>query len=257
MLILLGRFVPGLFRNQSQSEYSAIPLSERRSSHNRTRSSASLPPPSPTLDGSEKGWSLRAQRWIFFAAVAALVVRIDIFRRVMQNTECTRANVETLLPVLVSIFEYWRVERRRPRSRKEVVHEDDESDYEGGEHSAGSLLNDASWRFIIPAAMLSWGGAISSSLGTGPTTHICPLASGYSRSFVHGMQWTALLLDFFLLVAAAELSQRSSGTGGRTSKGPVVWGWGFLVRLKYSLFISSMDKLTGFSLSRVSGPLMA
>jgi hypothetical protein len=90
---------------------------------------------------------------------------------------------------------------------------------------------DSRFRYIPPAFLVGLGGHLTSGLWAGASSiYICPLASGQIRS-VPFMQFVAVVLDCYLVIAVYELCLQRSIQGERVgSKSPNVVGTVMLVR---------------------------
>ena len=120
-----------------------------------------------------------------------------------------------------------RFQKPRPKDKQEYS---DESIYEAGFASVKHFLCSSRWRYIPSAILLLTGCRLAMGMWSGlNSTYICPTIGGQTRT-IAAMQWIAAAIDFFLVVAAYELSlpQAQSGRPGR-GRGPVIWSSVLLV----------------------------
>lgn len=245
-LAILGRFVQHIPRASSpQQKYSVIPLTEL----GETSSRYSPASPVDHLDEPHSPKSRNLNWWKKVALISAIAcIRVEFYRQITLNIECARAGYSYAIPLLVSLYDYWRNQRSQNVEKSFVADSPPNSKlrilitiYK----RAYSKISQSRLRYVISAAFLFAGGLITSRFGDGKeSTYICPIVSGLGPR-LHIFQVLDVLLDSLILIGAAELSHdtRSQDTRKQTL---LSWGYGLLVRIP-TLYIQ--DKLSNLLLS--------
>ncbi|PGH23218.1 hypothetical protein AJ80_02634 [Polytolypa hystricis UAMH7299] len=146
-------------------------------------------------------------------AACALALRIEIFRQLLQRTECASSTIPGSLPLLLSIYEYWRT--RQSKSGRSFENYESESNR--------NLLSS-----IFASTLFLFAAFLFSSLGAGwESTYIC--SSVEERALqTTALQCFGVLLDAAILAVAADVSRAPIETkdGKRV---PTTTTWGCLV----------------------------
>lgn len=153
-------------------------------------------------------------------AVFALSVRIELYRRISQASECTIQNVEVFLPFLLAAYDASRSQRSL-----ELQQEDrpDISMYEWIQATIRTYILKQRIRYMIPAFTVSYGCYLALGLWTSSSsTYICPIALKETRA-IPAMQIGALILDFCLIAIAYETTPKPDGSGLPARRCVVLW----------------------------------
>ncbi|KAL1970526.1 hypothetical protein VTN77DRAFT_4170 [Rasamsonia byssochlamydoides] len=219
-LLLLAKFYPHIFEADSTSQsYVSIPLTEP-SEHSTPRASFSE---SLREKGSLNVKGIRVgTSWVLLAVSCCLLcIRIELFRQITLNDECSRPGYSSVIPFLISIYDYVRHERSRTTKRDSLPVR--------AIFKPFRFLLRSGLRYVIPAALLMVAGLLASSFHEGRrSTYICPIIFNQALR-IRTFQILCVVLDTLLLICAAELLR--TGTHSKLSRGrsaPVEWGIGLL-----------------------------
>ncbi|OJD16620.1 hypothetical protein AJ78_03212 [Emergomyces pasteurianus Ep9510] len=192
---------------------------------------------------------IRRASFIIRLAICVLALRIEVLRRILHNSECSKPAFFSLIPLLVSIYDYW-ISRRANRINSALGFDDS---------AKRSLVS------TLPILLLIASAFLNSSLSSGwKSTYICPL-TGNSALWTTVLQILGLALDTITLIAFAELARKPTRRkDGRRVSITVLWsfifigvsGMWFLVGfLIYFIMPSYRQWLLSFSLSYVGSVL--
>lgn len=227
ILLVLGKFGPHLPKVASPPKQSIIPLAELE---DRSRE------PSPvSLDYANESRADRLRSlswWKKIALVSAIgCIRVEFYRETTLNAECAPTGYAYTIPFLVSLYDYWRNQRRRTI----------EKSFASDSASWGKLRILASLcrrtysnlcqsrpRYVIASAFLLAGGLITSWFPDGrESTFICPITFGLAQR-LHFFKVLDVFLDLSILIGAAELSRDAQPQEARKQT-HATWGCGLLV----------------------------
>ncbi|KAF1992050.1 glycosyltransferase family 90 protein [Aulographum hederae CBS 113979] len=96
----------------SSPDFTPIPLTERRFSHSRQSSGASV----LSVDGTPANGPtsrLRQARIFFLALLLCVCLRVEVLHRVTLNTQCTVHGLQAFLPLVLAIEDYFLNQRSR------------------------------------------------------------------------------------------------------------------------------------------------
>ncbi|KAL2002625.1 hypothetical protein VTN02DRAFT_6387 [Thermoascus thermophilus] len=221
-LLLLNRYAARVLQTSSWShECSAIPLAER-SDHHRSRG----PSPESAKAASVVGVA-RARTWapwILLTVVACILCgRIELYRQIMRHNECSSdSGFGSAIPFVVSLYDYWRNQRRRPVEKDTAP---DRLLYGW----IRCVVPRSRLRYVLSTALLMGGGFLASSFHDArDSTYICSLILGDAQR-VRVLNVLCAILDTLLLIGAGELARKETRSrGGKEVQLSVLWGYGFL-----------------------------
>ncbi|KAJ5179173.1 hypothetical protein N7492_002383 [Penicillium capsulatum] len=225
--LLLGRFMPLASIPSSHTiKPTGIPLAEQYELPSRASS------PSPAL-GPDQPTTLRSRfSWRITLLIALCCLRVEFFRQITRNTECVPAGYSYAIPLLVSIYDYWRNQRWR------AVGEYDPSQRfqslpvmvaYSAFRRALHYVTQSHFRGVIAAALVSLGGHLAVSFLAGSqSTYICPIVL-HGASRMQMIRLLNVLVDSTLLVGVAELfHQGVESTAARGKRTLTTLGAGLL-----------------------------
>ena len=116
------------------------------------------------------------------------------------------------LPLLLAIYDYWYIQRRRPKSNNP-------------HHTNGHTF-----RRLLPAIFLTAAYSVKASATLAPrSSYICPLSSN-AKTGVPFMQISSILLDCCILVTISEIASTAKADAyPKSDNASVVVGYIFLV----------------------------
>lgn len=172
-----------------------IPLSNGRKDSNESRPGQF----SATQPGSRKT--------VIISTAIAISLRVLLFGLIVDNAQCSIASPEVrsylifnsmhtnscqgYLPLLLAIYDYWYIQRRRSESGKP------------------SRANGSTFRKIWPAIFLTAAYSFKASVTGAPrSTYICPLSSSANFS-IPLMQILSTLLDCYVLVTLSGIASKA------------------------------------------------
>ncbi|KAL3481204.1 hypothetical protein BJX99DRAFT_180757 [Aspergillus californicus] len=226
-LLILSKFVHQIPNVSSLTDkYSAIPLSEV------DQSTTELPPPAAFDDDIPAIKNRHTLTWwLKIGALSGIgCARIVLYRNITDNIECAPGGYAYLVPLSVAIYDSWRNQRAA-------------SSWTRPDHRPNILLRlsvtiasrirffvlQSRMRYVISAAFLALSGLLVESFNHGSqSTYICSIVSGQ-----HLRQQTfrilCLILDFLILVGAAELSEEEPRPlEGRKKQTLLTWGYSLI-----------------------------
>ena len=141
----------------------------------------------------------RSKRIVIISTALAISLRVVLSGLILNNGQCAIASVEVrclsyriqriltpvkgYLPLLLAIYDYWYIQRRRPKSDN------------------SSRTNGRTLRNLLPVIFLTAAYAVKVSvMGAPRSTYICPLSSS-ANSGVPFMQILSILLDCYILLS--------------------------------------------------------
>lgn len=154
-----------------------------------------------------------------------LVLRVEVFRRVVRTPQCKGTSYDTALPFALAVLDYVIVRRH------ETFHADDENEHGSLYDVVVQYLSRAPWRFVVTTAVYSVSafvvGEASSPLRS---TYICPSTAGLDR-LVPMAQHLGTLLDLSIAVCVGSLvtALRSPNGAKALGKALMTIGWAFAV----------------------------
>ncbi|KAI9800414.1 MAG: hypothetical protein M1833_003300 [Piccolia ochrophora] len=161
----------------------------------------------------------RPFRLLFISTVIAILVRVELFRRVVGTVQCALPGIESLLPLVVALYDWWTVRRKgsKPTERSWATFPNNLS-----------VVIHSEYRYLFTACLISLGSILAATYSFQPTsTYICPKASGVSLSIY---QYLGVLNDVALLFLINALVDEGSNHALAGSKQrPAALGWLFVV----------------------------
>ena len=220
---LITRFISSSSSASSTKKFELplqeIPLSNGRKDSNESRSaqfSAAQP---------------RSGRRVVISTAIAISLRVVLSRLILDNAQCSISSVEVralpyrthcihtksyqgYLPLLLAIYDYWYVQRRRQKS-------------ENSTHTNGQ-----SSRHLWPIFFLTAAYSVKAfAMGAPRSTYICPLSSS-AYTGVPLMQILSILLECYVLVNTSGITSTTKVEPFPKSEDPsVAMGCVFLVDL--------------------------
>lgn len=164
---------------------------------------------------------------VLAAAVVALSLRLELYRRITKATECTIDNVEVFLPFLIASYDAVRSQRQIPLQDEK---QSNTSSFGFIQRLTTPIQRPISaWilqprtRYLLPLFLIASGCYLVQGMwSSSTTTYICPIVTGEQRS-IPFFQFLALLLDFLLAVIAYETHPKSDGSGLSGRRSVVLW----------------------------------
>lgn len=157
---------------------------------------------------------------ILAAAICALSVRIELYRRISKATECTIDSVEMFLPLLLALYDAVRSQRTLNLPPDERP---DNTIYESLRAAVTTHILRPRTRYLLSILMVSYGCYLAQGLWMSSTsTYICPIVVGEPKT-IPMMQICALFLDFCLAIIAYETSPKNDGRGLSGRRYVVLW----------------------------------
>ena len=220
----LGKFIHHLPQVAPSPKYSIIPLTERCE-----RPLEELPP-SPTNQVNEfLGGRIRNSGWLKKVGLISAIgcIRIEFYRQITSNTECAPVRYTYASPFLVSLYDYWRNQRRRAIDRRTAA----DSALHGKFQIVVALYRQAHFglcqcrlRYFISAVFLLAGGLITSRFQDGKdSSYICPITFGLAPR-LQLFKLLNVFLDSLILIGAAELSRDARPQETRKQ---TLFSWGY------------------------------
>lgn len=199
-----------------KGQYEAVPLNDVGEPHASRQ-------PSPIRNDVEQPTSLRRLRVYFVLLVISLCLRLELFREILRNVQCSGTSWELLLLISIAAWDYWTVRRR-----KRLPEFDDEgaSVYETLEHSIARTP----FSFLAVSILFSVGASLAlASISSPRSTFIC--AAGYPyRWVVPLLQHWGSLLDVLIIFCITQLLTLQDGRGShRLTTRFASIGYAFLV----------------------------
>lgn len=144
-------------------------------------------------------FDFRRFRLVFAALVLAVVLRVEVFRRVVRTPQCKGTSYDTALPFALAVLDYVFVRRY------ETFQPDDENEQGSLYDAFVQYLARAPWRFLVTTAAYSLSAfVVERSSAPLISTYICPSTSGLAR-LIPVMQHCGTFLDFGIAVCIGYL----------------------------------------------------
>ncbi|KAL5366654.1 hypothetical protein BJX96DRAFT_40656 [Aspergillus floccosus] len=227
-LLILSRFLHSLPQISSPiQKYSSIPLTE----FDRPSVEAVSPALSHVSDTIASTGTPHTTRWKAIGFLSILgCMRIALYHQLTRYTECAPSGYACVIPFFVAIYDYWRNQRSRSIPQWSAP----EGPSNPSVHRVISVLSRVHFqlchrrlRYVISATLLLLAAVLTNSfLEARRTTYICSITSNHF-ALMRMAKIGTVILDFLILVGAAELS----GDGVRAGKRKhalVSWGYCFL-----------------------------
>ena len=207
----IARFItPSFASNPNTFE---LPLQEIPLSNGRKDSNESRPGKSSTAQP-------RSRKTFIVSTALAISLRVLLSGLILDNAQCSIASiaVKTLLildsmytnycqgylPLLLAIYDYWYIQRRRPKS------------------DTSYRANGSSFRNLWPAIFLTAAYHFKASFMACPrSTYICPLSS-IANIGVPFMQILSTLLDCYIIVSVSSIASEAKWDASPKSDNPSV-----------------------------------
>lgn len=174
----------------------------------------------------------RSRRIVIISTAVAISLRVLLSGLILDNGQCGFISVgvrhllyenqriltptKGYLPLLLAIYDYWYIQRRRPKS-------------EDLSRANGRTLRNF-WSSIYLAAAYTVQVAV---MGAPRSTYICPLSSS-ANTGVSFMQILSVLLDCYILIRISGVASTAKVEASKKSEIPsVVVGCIFLVNSRY------------------------
>ncbi|KAJ5688632.1 hypothetical protein N7462_003024 [Penicillium macrosclerotiorum] len=224
----LGRFYPSSYPCSSpSSKRFGIPPAQEFELPSRASS------PSPAL-GLDQRVSFRTVFWLKLAFILILLgLRVELFRRVTLNTECTPAGYSYIIPFIISLYDYWCNQRSRPRDGYTLLQQSQNIPNQSISSSCRKViyyLTQSRLRGIFAAALISVGGYTASSFLAGSrSTYICPIVLKGASHF-QVIRLVNVIVDSLLLIGVTEFLQNGMAIEEPRRRRPLIWfGAGLLL----------------------------
>ncbi|KAJ5893312.1 hypothetical protein N7495_005003 [Penicillium taxi] len=162
---------------------------------------------SPILGfGEFKTWKYRL--WCELGLLLSVCcLRVELFRRISLSSECTPAGYSYAIPLLVSVYDYWRNQRSRPIDESAPIRHQSSHTLAAYRQSCYDRTQYRG-RGIVAALLVAIGGyAASSFLASSQSTYICPLTT-HGASSMRTIRFVNVILDSSILVGFIELGHR-------------------------------------------------
>ena len=125
--------------------------------------------------------------------------KIIVILNQMQTDSC-----QGYLPLLLAIYDYWYIQRRRPKS------------------DSSSRANGRTLRNVWPAVFLAAAYSIKASeMGAPRSTYICPLSSSANIG-VPSMQILSVCLDCYVIISLSRIASAAKLDTSPKSDDPLV-----------------------------------
>ena len=124
-------------------------------------------------------------------------------------------------PFIIAIWDSWRFRRK--------LEKDSDTPWRAYDAVLGVFTHGPT-RYLLPTLLLSWSGDLTAVVSSTPrSTFICPGVLPYKHT-VPTFQWLGVFLECFIFIAIAELCASKTSDGSRrSSRGPFILGWIFIV----------------------------
>ncbi|KAK5124244.1 hypothetical protein LTR85_001947 [Meristemomyces frigidus] len=215
-VIGLSKFLPNDGgRSHKGQQYDALPLGEVGQPHSSRE-------PSPSPEDVRYSSSLRKLRILFLALVTFICLRVEVFRRILANTQCAGQSWEPLIPSALALWDYLTVQRHKKRM---VSDDPDSSVYDALEDH----LFRAPHRYVVAACFISVGSVLALATTSSPaSTYICA-ASLHNSLYVPNLQRLGTVLDLLIAYCIAQLLHQHEARGTRSvSLRFISVGWALL-----------------------------
>lgn len=164
---------------------------------------------------------------VLAAAIVALSLRLELYRRISKATECTIDSLEVFLPFLIALYDVYRSQKQSPPSGEKQT----TTSASGWiPRTVGSIQEAVSTyllrprtRYMLPVFLLAFGCHLIPGLWRSSTsTYICPIVTGEPRT-IKLFQFLALFLDFSIAIIAYETRPKADGGGLSGRRCVVLW----------------------------------
>jgi hypothetical protein len=153
-------------------------------------------------------------------AVVLLSLRLELYRRIAQNPECTVPTVEIWLPLLLALYDSLQNQKYRQTDGTEKI---DNTVYESLIETARRNLLSTRFRYVLPTTLFCWGCQFLLRLWNGlNSTYICPVVTGEHTS-VPAAQVFGLLADAALLIVVWQHFPTPSRVSLTPRRNVVLW----------------------------------
>lgn len=147
-------------------------------------------------------------------------MRIELYRRISNATECTIPSVEVFLPFLLALYDAIRSQRSLALAHEERP---DSNIYDGIRSAIGMFILRPRTRYLLPMFLVSYGAYLAQGLwDSSNSTYICPIVTGEPRT-IPAMQIGSLFLDLCLAMVVYETSPKGDGRGLSGRRCVVLW----------------------------------
>lgn len=162
------------------------------------------------------GASRRGHISLLAAGIVCLTLRVFLFERILNVSQCTSRSYEVFLAFLLGLYD-WNYQKN---VQIEVDDRPDMSVYEALQASIKVWWIGPKWRYTPSALLLGVGCYMTTALWTSQTsTYICPTASGHVFS-IPRLQQFSLLLDCLLAIIVCQFSSHDDASQHRRSSLP-------------------------------------
>ncbi|KIX01417.1 uncharacterized protein Z518_09143 [Rhinocladiella mackenziei CBS 650.93] len=209
-----SRVLPRLFQtpDTKQGLYTALPLEDLG------QATGGVEHASPSSTQPHQNGKVRIS--ILAVAVCALSLRIELYRRISNATECTIDSVEVFLPFMLAFYDAVRSQRALALKNEERP---DSSVYDSLRVAVASYILRPRTRFLLSTFLVCYGCYLTQGLwSSSNSTYICPLVVGESKT-IPAMQVLALFLDLGLALIIYETSPKSDGRGLSGRRCVILW----------------------------------
>ncbi|KAL2444785.1 hypothetical protein ABEF95_017254 [Exophiala dermatitidis] len=200
----ITKAVPRLFHSPEtpQGDYTALPLDELGPANGKPD------PPTSASTRPRQGGKVRIS--LLAAAVSALCVRIELYRRILDAPECTIDSVEVFLPFLLAAYDALRTQR--PRNIQEED-KPESSIYDIMREKLRTYLLQPRIRYLPSLFLVSYGCYRTQDMWLPlKSTYICPIVTGETKT-IPAFQSAALAVDLCLAIIVYETLPKKDGRG--------------------------------------------
>lgn len=220
--IAIGRLLGRQSQTETGQKYSAVPPEEGDIDHDVAHKPVSAHTVPQTID-------FRTLRLAFVALILAVVLRIEVFRRLVRTPQCASTSHDTILPFALAVLDYACV-RRHQRFQP-----DDENEEGSLYDVVVQYLSQSPFRFLVTTAVYS-ASAFVVGFSSSPlkSTYICPSDLGLDR-LIPALQHFGTSLDFAMAFCVNSLvtGMHSSSDMKGLGKAFMTIGWALAVGCTY------------------------
>ena len=209
-----SKAIPRLFASSTGAGYTVLPLNDLSTDGHPTTADLKAE------DGRPTAHQGRVRISVLGAAIAAVSLRLELYRQVNKKTECTVNSLEIYLPLLLAMYDAVRFQKA---DSFEVSDRHDGTIYEAAQDTVKRYIIHGRFRYILSVAVFCHGCSILLNQWLPlNTTYICPVVLD-QYSVVFWMQVGCLVLDFALAILLYEMLPRKDGFGLSPNRNVVLW----------------------------------
>lgn len=212
-IVSVSKAFPVLFGiSKFKPVYTAVPLDDLEPNGSPTQRG-----PVITARPSHNG---RVRLTVLVAAIVILSIRVELVRRIIRATECTRDSVEIFLPLIIAAYDCIRFQQHGTWQEQETP---DSSVYDVIKARTKRYILLPRFRYLYPTALLCFGCKFLLDLWHPiNSTYICPISTK-ERATVQLAQFGCLVLDSLLAFLLYENLPREDGNGLSPKRSVILW----------------------------------